>query len=83
MSTKKTSKSELYEQCQKEITKKIGNKTLIERMDFLCQLFKAKIPYYFWVGFYFPKDEHLETWSLKRSISLFPDILHRSVRKSS
>ena len=60
MSTKKTSKSELYEQCQKEITKKIGNKTLIERMDFLCQLFKAKIPYYFWVDFYFPKDEHLE-----------------------
>jgi len=29
-------------------------------MDFLCSLFKARIPYYFWVGFYFPKDGLLE-----------------------
>jgi GAF domain-containing protein len=71
MSTKKTSKSELYEQCQKEITKKIGNKTLNEKMDFLCQLFKAKIPYYFWVGFYFPQDEHLELGSSKGPSACF------------
>ena len=71
MSTKKTSKSEFYEQCQKEITKKIGNKTLNEKMDFLCQLFKAKIPYYFWVGFYFPQDEHLELGSSKGPSACF------------
>jgi GAF domain-containing protein len=60
MSAEKTGKSELYEQCLKEIAEKIGNKSLTERMDFLCSLFKARIPYYFWVGFYFPRDEHLE-----------------------
>ncbi len=60
MNAEKTSKSELYGQCLKEVAKKIGNKTPYERMDFLCSLFKARIPYYFWVGFYFPRDAHLE-----------------------
>jgi len=36
------------------------HKTFLEKMDTMCQSLKEKIPYYFWVGFYFPKGEHLE-----------------------
>jgi GAF domain-containing protein len=60
MRTKDRSKSELYELCSKEIASKIRKKTALERMDILCRSLKEKIPYYFWVGFYFPKDEYLE-----------------------
>jgi len=60
MKNKKLSKSELYKPCLKEITNAIENKTILERMDILCRILKEKIPYYFWVGFYFPKDEHLK-----------------------
>jgi L-methionine (R)-S-oxide reductase len=60
MRTRKLSKSELYKLCSKEITDKIKKKTILERMDVLCRSLKENIPYYFWVGFYFPKDEYLE-----------------------
>ena len=60
MKNKKLNKSELYKLCSKEITNVNRNKTILERMDVLCQILKEKILYYFWVGFYFPKDEHLE-----------------------
>ncbi len=61
MNDEKTNKSELYKQCLKEITEKIRDKASDERMDLVCSILKAKIPYYFWVGFYFPKDGHLES----------------------
>jgi L-methionine (R)-S-oxide reductase len=60
MRTKNLSKSELYRLCSKETTNEIKEKTILERMDILCRSLKEKIPYYFWVGFYFPKDEYLE-----------------------
>jgi GAF domain-containing protein len=60
MNTKKLGKSELYELCLKETTNAIENKTILERMNILCRIFKEKIPYYFWVGFCFPKDAYLE-----------------------
>ena len=60
MGTKNYNKSKIYEQSLKEITKKIRHKTILEKMNIMCQSLKEKIPYYFWVGFYIPKDEHLE-----------------------
>jgi L-methionine (R)-S-oxide reductase len=60
MRTKSLSKSELYKLCSKEIANEIKEKTILERMETLCRFFKDEIPYYFWVGFYFPKDEYLE-----------------------
>ncbi len=61
MDTKEVFKSELYKQCLKEVNAKVGDKTLTERMDAVCSVLKARIPYYFWVGFYFARDEYLES----------------------
>jgi GAF domain-containing protein len=60
MNAKNHEKSELYKACLKEIPSNINDKTILERMNYFCQFFKENIPYYFWVGFYFPKDEYLE-----------------------
>jgi L-methionine (R)-S-oxide reductase len=60
MRTKNPSKSERYELCSKEIINEIKEKTILERMDIICRSLKEKIPYYFWVGFYFPKGENLD-----------------------
>ena len=60
MRTKNYNKYELYELSLKEVIEKTMHKTVLEKMDTMCQSLKEKIPYYFWVGFYFPKGEHLE-----------------------
>jgi len=54
------SKSEIYEECFKEITGKLKDLGLNDRMELICNVLKEKLPYYFWVGFYFPKGEFLE-----------------------
>jgi len=54
------SKSEIYERCFKEITGKVRTLNFHERMELICRVLKEEIPYYFWVGFYFPKGEFLE-----------------------
>jgi len=54
------SKSEIYEECFKEIARRIKGLNLQDRMRLICEILKEKIPYYFWVGFYFPKGEFLE-----------------------
>jgi len=54
------SKSEIYERCFKEIIGKIKGLGIHDRMELICKVLKEEIPYYFWVGFYFPKGEFLE-----------------------
>lgn len=49
-----------YKKCLKEIEAKAEGKPVLERMDIMCLILKRCIPYYFWVGFYFPKENHLE-----------------------
>jgi L-methionine (R)-S-oxide reductase len=61
MDAKRVFKTELYKQCLEEIASKVSGKTLTERMDVVCSVLKARIPYYFWVGFYFAKIEYLES----------------------
>jgi len=53
-------KSEIYERCLKEITQKVKGLNTHERMEIICKILKKEIPYYFWVGFYFPRGEFLE-----------------------
>ena len=53
-------KDKIYSECLKMIKENLRGKSLTERMAFTCDVLKAKIPYYFWVGFYIPKDEWLE-----------------------
>jgi len=60
MGTKNYNKYELYELSLKEVIEKTRHKTILEKMGIMCQSLKEKIPYYFWVGFYFPKGEYLE-----------------------
>jgi L-methionine (R)-S-oxide reductase len=60
MKTESFYKSEVYERCLREITQKAKNKTLLERMEIVCKGLKQNIPYYFWIGFYFPKQDFLE-----------------------
>jgi len=55
-----TSKSEVYERCFREIMRKVKELNIWGRMDLICEILKREIPYYFWVGFYFPKGEFLE-----------------------
>ena len=52
-------KSEIYKECFKEISEKIRGLKVHGKMELICEVLK-KIPYYFWVGFYFPKGEFLE-----------------------
>ncbi|MEM1549160.1 MAG: GAF domain-containing protein [Candidatus Methanomethylicia archaeon] len=54
-------KGELYSKCYEEIKEKVKYKeSLKEKMEVVCEVLKRNIPYYFWVGFYFPKEEYLE-----------------------
>lgn len=53
-------KDALYEKCLKRIKENVRGKTLEEKMKYACKVLKEEIPYYFWVGFYFPKENHLE-----------------------
>lgn len=53
-------KEELYIKCYDEIKGNVHGKSIKERMEIICEITKREIPYYFWVGFYFPKEEYLE-----------------------
>ncbi len=53
-------KDMMYSECFKTIKESLRGKSLTERMAVICDVLKTKIPYYFWVGFYIPKDEWLE-----------------------
>jgi len=53
-------KSEIYDGCFKDIAEKIKSLKVHDRMELICKVLKEKIPYYFWVGFYFPRGEYLE-----------------------
>ncbi|HIE18719.1 TPA: GAF domain-containing protein [Candidatus Bathyarchaeota archaeon] len=55
-----TNKSEIYERGFKEITRKIKGLNVHDRMKMICKILKEEIPYYFWIGCYFPKGEFLE-----------------------
>jgi GAF domain-containing protein len=55
-----SAKEEIYSECFKTIREYLRGKSLTERMAFTCNVLKVKIPYYFWVGFYIPKEEWLE-----------------------
>ena len=55
-----TSKSEIYERCFKEITRRIKGLNAHERMEIICEILKREISYYFWIGFYFPRGDFLE-----------------------
>ncbi len=53
-------KSEIYERCFREIIGKIKGLDAHEKMELICRVLKEEIPYYFWIGFYFPRGEFLE-----------------------
>ncbi len=53
-------KAESYERCFEEIMNKAKNKAVLERMEIVCRILKQNIPYFFWVGFYFPKEDFLK-----------------------
>lgn len=53
-------KDKIYDKCFNIIKEKMKGISFAERMTFVCSVLKAKIPYYFWVGFYIPKEEWLE-----------------------
>jgi len=53
-------KDEIYEKCYNEIMGRVKGKEIVERMRIVCEVMKKNIPYYFWVGFYIPREEYLE-----------------------
>lgn len=54
-------KVELYEECYEEIIERVRYEESLEgKMNIICEVLKKNIPYYFWVGFYFPREEYLE-----------------------
>lgn len=53
-------KDRLYRKCLKKIEGAAKGKPLKEKMVLACKVLKSEIPYYFWVGFYFPKEDCLE-----------------------
>jgi len=53
-------KNRLYNECFNTIKEEFRGKSFEEKMRLVCSVLKAKIPYYFWVGFYIPKEEWLE-----------------------
>ncbi|MEM3616567.1 MAG: GAF domain-containing protein [Candidatus Bathyarchaeia archaeon] len=55
-----TAKDKMYSECLKAIKESLRGKSLNEKMTVTCDILKAEIPYYFWVGFYIPKEEWLE-----------------------
>ncbi|MEM2666699.1 MAG: GAF domain-containing protein [Candidatus Bathyarchaeia archaeon] len=60
MKAKPLDKDTIYRKCLKKIEDETKGKTLEEKMKIACKILKAEIPYYFWVGFYFPRENHLE-----------------------
>ncbi len=60
MNNQKYDKTKLYETSLKEIIEKTKSKTTAQKMAIVCQILKHIIPYYFWVGFYLPRNEYLE-----------------------
>jgi len=60
MKAEDSAKSEAYEKSFREIARKAMGKTIHERMEIMCKVLKESIPYYLWVGFYFPKEGFLE-----------------------
>ncbi|MBS7657297.1 GAF domain-containing protein [Candidatus Bathyarchaeota archaeon] len=60
MNIKKNEKTKLYEASLREIIEKTTSKTMTEKMVIICQSLKRIIPYYYWVGFYLPRNEYLE-----------------------
>jgi len=57
---KHQTKNRVYSECFNIIKEEIRGKSFEERMALVCNVLKAKISYYFWVGFYIPKEEWLE-----------------------
>jgi GAF domain-containing protein len=55
-----TDKSEIYGRCLEKIARRIRGLDTQGRMEVICEVLKEEIPYYFWVGFYFPRSEFLE-----------------------
>ncbi|MCX8168756.1 MAG: GAF domain-containing protein [Candidatus Methanomethylicia archaeon] len=54
-------KNEIYRKCHNEIMSRIKRDMSIEeKMDLICDVMKKNIPYYFWVGFYLPREDYLE-----------------------
>jgi len=53
-------KDRLYEKCLERIKASLKGRTLAERLKAACKILKEEIPYYFWVGFYFPRENYLE-----------------------
>ncbi|MCS7367582.1 MAG: GAF domain-containing protein [archaeon YNP-WB-062] len=53
-------KDEIYEKCYNEIMGRVKGKEIVERMRIVCEVMKRNIPYYFWVGFYIPREGYLE-----------------------
>ncbi|MBS7636337.1 GAF domain-containing protein [Candidatus Bathyarchaeota archaeon] len=53
-------KEKVYSEVFNIIKKEVKGKSFEERMALVCSVLKAKIPYYFWVGFYIPKKDWLE-----------------------
>lgn len=60
MKPEKPWKAEVYGRCLEEIAGRVENRTVVERMGIVCRVLKENFPYYFWVGFYFPKGDSLE-----------------------
>ena len=53
-------KNRIYAKCLKEIMGKAAAKTIHKRMEVICAVLKENLPYCFWVGFYFPREDLLE-----------------------
>jgi len=60
MKAEDSAKSKAYEKSLREIAQKALGKTIHEKMEIMCKVLRESIPYYFWVGFYFPKEGFLE-----------------------
>lgn len=60
MKAEKAWKAKVCEKCLREIAERAKNKVLSERMETICTVLKDNFPYYFWVGFYIPKEDLLE-----------------------
>lgn len=53
-------KNAIYEKCLEELSRRFRGKTLSDRMGQVCAVLKKSIPYFFWVGFYIPRERFLE-----------------------
>jgi GAF domain-containing protein len=58
---KEEEKRELYEKSISEMSEILTlTKDREERMHAICTILKRNMPYYFWVGFYYPKKEYMQ-----------------------